>query len=462
MQLNVARKYEEFTEGGSPAALHLTPLQELRRAVMSCLLWEDQFYESGESVGDRIKSLVAKTPADQVAEVAVEARSVHNLRHVPLLLAASLAKHGGSVVGRTIEQVVQRPDELAEFLSIYWSINPADKGKAPLSAQVKKGLARAFNKFNAYSLAKYNRDREVKLRDVMFLTHPKPEGGIRGYTKDTRRALKAEGLFRQDLNDSERLFAKLVDGAMEIPDTWETELSAGKDKKTTFERLLSEDKLGYLALLRNLRNMTEVGVDTIMVRQAILERKGARRVLPFRYVAAARACPQLEPFIDQALSEAISEMPVLPGKTAVLVDVSGSMSSPLSGKSDLTRLDAACALASLIHGDVRMFSFSDRMVEVPPRRGMAGVDALMKSQAHSGTALASAVHIANTQIPCDRLIVITDEQATDGRVPAPAAKRAYMVNVASYRNGVGYGPWTHIDGFSEGVLRWIHAVENDA
>jgi 60 kDa SS-A/Ro ribonucleoprotein len=144
------------------------------------------------------------------------------------------------------------------------------------------------------------------------------------------------------------------------------------------------------------------------------------------------------------------------------VDVSGSMNQKLSSKSDLTRMDAAAALASLVHGHVRMFSFSDAVVEVPPRRGMAGVDAIIRSQPHYCTELAHAIAVLNQQVPHDRLIVITDEQATDRRVPAPVARHAYMVNVASNRNGVGYGKWTHIDGFSESIFRFIQEAERDA
>ncbi len=184
---------------------------------------------------------------------------------------------------------------------------------------------------------------------------------------------------------------------------------------------------------------------------------GARRVLPFRYVAAARACPQLEPVIDSALSEAITEIEPLVGKTIVLVDVSGSMDAALSARSDLRRVDAAAALASVIYGDVRVFTFSSNLVEVPPRRGMAGVDAVVKSQPHSSTLLGAAVTDINT-LPHDRLIVVTDEQSHD-RVPGPAAKHAYMINVASNKNGVGYGRWTHLDGFSEQILRWIAEYE---
>jgi len=148
------------------------------------------------------------------------------------------------------------------------------------------------------------------------------------------------------------------------------------------------------------------------------------------------------------------------GRTVVMVDVSGSMDDRLSSKSDLTRKDAAATLAAILPGDIRMFSFANNVIEVPPRRGMAGVDALVKSQS-GGTRLFDAIALINREVPYDRLIVITDEQDTGGAVrtcPDPIGK-GYMVNVASNRNGVGYGKWTHIDGFSEGILRWMREVE---
>jgi hypothetical protein len=85
------------------------------------------------------------------------------------------------------------------------------------------------------------------------------------------------------------------------------------------------------------------------------------------------------------------------------------------------------------------------------------VDAIVRSQPHGGTLLGQAVERIN-RLPHDRLIVVTDEQSHDA-VPAPKAGRAYMVNVASARNGVGYGDWTRIDGFSEAVLRYIREQE---
>lgn len=238
----------------------------------------------------------------------------------------------------------------------------------------------------------------------------------------------------------------------------EVALSTGADKKETFERLLHEGNLGYLALLRNLRNMTQAGVAPALINSAIIARKnGAQRVLPFRYVAAARIVPQFEPALDTALCAAIAELPVFSGATAILVDVSGSMDWALSQKSDMKRIDAAAALGAIIPGNIRLFTFSNSIKEVPPRRGMAGVDAIVQSQPHGGTALGAAVSWINTNVKAERLIVITDEQSQD-RVPPPAM-RGYMINVASAQNGVGYGEWTHLDGFSKNVLRFIQEVE---
>lgn len=443
MRLNLKVKNTEFTHEGAPAA-RINVEQQLRRSMLSCFLWEKEFYEDGVAIADRIVDLAGKVAPEVLAALAVEARTKFHLRHVPLLLLDVLATTGAGtrLVSDTIVNTIQRADELAEFLAIYWR-----NGKQPLSAQVKKGLARAFQKFSAYQLAKYNRDGEIKLRDVMFLTHPKP--------RDEEQKL---------------VFNKLANNALEPPDTWEVALSSGADKKTTWERLLREGKLGYLALLRNLRNMTSVGVDVELIRDAILARKGADRVLPFRYVAAARACPQLEREIDKALLAAIEELPPLHGTTVVLVDVSSSMNYNLSDKSDLRRIDAAATLAGMIGGRVRMFSFSERLVEVAPRRGMAAVDAILNSQPRGGTHLFDAVKELNDMVKYDRLVVITDEQAVGAKLghflqgktaslPNPTAL-GYMINVASAENGVGYGRWTHIDGFSEAVLKFI--IEHEA
>lgn len=432
-QLNIAIDRRTFTHEGGPAFPHLNALQELRRSVMSCFLWEDQFYESGASIADRIREGAAKVDLNALADLAIEARTKMNLRHAPLWLLLSLIERGRGQPGVSdvISIVIQRADEMGELLAMYWAAKPA---KHMVPAQLRKGLARALPKFNEYQLAKYDRDGAVKIRDVLRLARPTPTNA-----------------------EQAALWKRAVKRELVTPDTWEVALSGGADKKATFERLIREGQLGYLALLRNLRNMAHAGCDPDLVSEAIIARKGgAQRVYPFRYVAAARAAPQFERAIDVALQAAIVELPVLPGKTIVLVDVSGSMSDKLSAKSDLRRVDAAAALASIIPGDLRVFVFNTEMRELPARKGMAGVDAITQFVG-GGTYLGAAVQAINA-IPHDRLIVITDEQFAD-RVPDPVVKHAYMINVASFKNGVGYGKWTHIDGFSENVIRFIQDIE---
>lgn len=442
-RLNTAKKAaKQFTHEGGKAQ-NINAVEQLRRSVMSCLLWEDSFYEDGQSIAERIKKAAEAVPASKLAEIAIEARTKMNLRHVPLLLLSTLCKTGAgtSLVSDTFPQVICRADELTEFVAVHAQQNgvTTDKVKKTLSAQAKKGLAKAFKKFDAYALGKYNRDGAVKLRDVLFLAHPKP-----------------------DSDEQAALWKSLIDGTLESPDTWEVALSGGADKKDTFERLIKEGKLGYFALLRNLRNMDAAGVDPFLIQKAISARKGgAEKILPFRYIAAARAVPKYEPVLDQAMAYSIDNLPKLSGHTVVLVDVSGSMDYKLSAKSDLKRIDAAAALASIVNSDsLQVFTFSYNLVECPPRRGMAGVDSIIKSQPHGGTQLRLALEHLNSKVKYDRIIVITDEQSADGAVSPIKGAKGYMINVASYQNGVGYRQWTHIDGFSENVLRFIHELES--
>lgn len=463
MRINSKTKSHPKTHGGAPAARGLTDLQKLRRSVMSCLLWEDTFYEDGQSITDRIKEHAENVDPGALGSVALEARNSMHLRHVPLLLCSILSRTGkGSwEVGEVIRGCVKRADEIPELLAIHAKLNNTtpDNLKKHITAQMKRGLGLAFRNFDEHQLAKYDRAGPITLRDAMRLVHPRPESANQSY-----------------------LWKRLLDGKLKTPDTWEVNLSKSEhgqkktdeEKREVWERMLHEEKLGYMALLRNLRNMEDVGVDRSLINSAILARKGARNVLPFRYVAAAREAKSFSQSIDTALQEAISYLPKLPGTTVVLVDVSGSMvGTPVSKKSKMDRMTAASTLASMFNcEDIRVFTFSNKCVEVPPYRGLAGVEAIRRSQPHGGTAIDEAIEYINSRIHAkikhDRIIVITDEQAT-GRlgffcgsrpVPDPVVDKAYFLNVGTYENGVGYGRWTHIDGFSENVIRYIVELES--
>lgn len=406
--------------------------EELTRIALTAMLWEDSFYEKGSKTAERLAAAIHSCDGKEVVEIAIRSREEFKLRHVPLLMARELCRHKDrKYAASLIERIVQRADELSEFCAIYWK----DK-REPLSAQAKKGLARAFRKFDAYQLSKYNRDNAVKLRDVLFLCCPKP--------KDEEQAAT---------------WKKLVDGTLESPDTWEVELSASKDKKASWTRLLQEKKLGALALLRNLRNMTQAGIDPTLISDAL---KTARfsRVLPFRFIAAAKENPQLEPLLEEPMLRAAEGFEKLPGRTVLLIDVSGSMDYPLSAKSKMQRMDTACGLAILARElceSVRVFAFSDSLAEIPARRGYALRDAIVHSMPHSGTYLGNAVQWVNKNAGYDRILVITDEQSHD-IVPNPVGK-GYLMNVASYDKTVNFGGWTTINGFSEAALQYIGAAE---
>ena len=242
-------------------------------------------------------------------------------------------------------------------------------------------------------------------------------------------------------------------------------MSAGKDKRETWERLLREGKVGGMAVLRNLRLMLAAGVPPKLVAERL--EKGIARALPFRFVTAARYAPKLEEAIEKAMLKAIAGFETLPGVTGLVVDVSGSMDAAITRKSETSRIDAAAGLAILLRGNAEEFcaaTFSDDCVAVPPRHGFALRDAIVQSQAHSGTYLKRALiklQASQEWSEVDRVIVITDEQSHDGILPAWTEK-AYVVNVAPYKNGISYGNgWTHIDGWSERVLDYILAMETE-
>jgi hypothetical protein len=409
--------------------------RQLKRVTLAAMLWEKQFYLDGKSHAESVKELVAKVNPSKVEALAEEARTKFKLRHIPLLLARELARHG-KLQATALTNVIQRPDEMSEFLSIYWQ-----EGKTAVSNQVKKGLAACFNKFNEYQLAKWNKNSAaIKLRDVMFLSHPKPQ-----------TAQQAE------------LFKRIAADTLATPDTWETQLSSGADKCETFTRLMQEKKLGALAFLRNLRNMRDSGVSDALIR-SYAQTVDVSRVLPFRYIAAARIVPQYEDMLETMMFRSLANHQKIPGKTVLVIDVSGSMfGTKISAKSDLDRFDAAAALAILcreVCEQVEIYSFSDNAVRVAPRRGFALREAISSSQRHTGTLLGRAMQTINANGGYDRCIVFTDEQSYD----RPGAPRGlgYVVNVASYENGVNHQAWTEINGFSEAVVDYIQALEQEA
>lgn len=473
MKTNVRRT--EITPGfttheGAPAVKESAE-KELRRTVSCLLLFEDNFYESGKAVAKRIDDLCAQVSIKFICDLAVRARGHLKLRHAPLYLMVQALKKPGTpeqrnLIGQAISEVIQRADELAEVIAIYLKVN----GNRKFPRQLKAGVAKAFTKWNAYHLGKWNRDGAVKLKDALFISHAKP--------KDDEQAA---------------LWKRLIDGTLESPQTWEVMLSEstgkGKTKAQAWEEVIDlwiddEHVKNHMAILRNLRNITDAGVSKEhmnKVKECFKHKSWAKsRLLPFRFIAAAKHAPRLEEHLGYALLISGSGLAKMPGRTLVVVDVSGSMTGALGGKTQMSRVDAASALAMLMReqsedptvyataGDDNSRRHATAIV--PPRRGFSLASAItdqMNKLGGGGIFLVQCMDYISKQEKeaFDRVIVITDEQDCDIGVKASGAKKLapnnYIINVGVYEPALpvtGAG-WTRISGMSERVVDWIMEEE---
>ncbi|HEY4288158.1 MAG TPA: TROVE domain-containing protein [Puia sp.] len=328
---------------------------ELYSAVATTML-SDTIYETTDERIERILSLIPLVKPQFVARLAVYARMEMNLRSVPVVLATALAgiHRGDNLVSKTIRKVVQRPDEILEILAYYQVSNKRTAAKKlnRMSKQVQKGLAEAFNRFDEYQFAKYNKDKEIKLRDALFLVHPK--------AKDEKQQL---------------LFDKIANKELAIPYTWETELSAlGQNgfanavaKKSAlaakWEELIDSGKLGYMALLRNLRNILEAEVSKDHIEKIgvfLSDEQSVRysRQLPFRYLAAYRELKTVQSgyrghlmdVLEKALQKSIATMPAFSFDSRIVIacDVSGSMQKPVSAKSKVLLYDIGLLMGMML------------------------------------------------------------------------------------------------------------------
>ncbi len=441
--------------GGAGAfAAKQTDIQALRRITLANLLWEDCAYVDGKKLADEIARLIPLCNPQDVANLAIECRLVQKLRHTPLYIASEMCKHDAhrAFVGDVLPVIITRADMITDFLAIYWK-----DGKRPLANQAKRGLAAAFHNFDEYQFAKYDRDSAIKLRDVMFLCHPKANG-------------EAE----------EELFRKIAERSLAVPDTWEVALSAGADKRATWTRLIETGKIGGLAFLRNMRNMKYAHVDMDVILSGLAHLRGAM-LLPLDYLKAARYAPEFQTQIEDKMIDSYAHLPKLPGKTLFIVDVSGSMGSTTSSGTNFTRLDQACAMAMLAANQCESFKLvatagddgakkgAHKWIEYP-KKGFGLADQIFETRSQigwGGIFTRQVLEWSKNKFDgekFDRIIVFSDSQDCDypdRRTPMPFGKYNYICDVSAHQNGVNYrGKWTaEISGWSEHFITYIAALE---
>lgn len=377
-------------------AFPLTAEYELYTAIVTTSL-STSFYEKDTTRLERIQKLIKKCNPVFVAKLAVYARNEMHMRSVPLVLIVELAKiySGDSLISKMITNVIQRADEITELLAYYQMANNRNDVKKlnRLSKQIQKGLAVSFNKFDEYQLAKYNRDGVVKLKDALFLVHP-----------------KAKDDAQQDL------FNKIVNNTLQTPYTWETELSQlgqikfydelEKQKAFTekWEELIDSNKIGYMALMRNLRNILEAKVsgshimkvcDYLANEKAVLNSKQ----LPFRFLSAFRELKDIDSKYTSMVLDALETAVMISAQnikgfdvnTSVVVacDVSGSMQQPISPKSKVLLYDIGLMLGMLIQSrcqNVVSGMFGDRwkIINMPKRSVLSNVNEYYKREGEVG------------------------------------------------------------------------------
>lgn len=376
---------------------------ELYRLASTCFL-EDKFYETAKDQMVRIKSLVSKTDRSFVLSLANYCRNFLNLRSISVLLLVLAAmkqdnpKEPKGIVTKYVSKIVKRADEITEVFSCYLGLNGGKKHNFPNS--LKNGLALALNNFDEYSLGKYKQGtKSVKLKDIVKLVRPKPK----------------------DENQSS-LFKKVVNDTLDVPDTWETYISKNGSNKENWEHIAP--KMGFMAMLRNLRNFTTHGavsaVDLAVSNLTDAKEVSRSRQLPFRFVTAEREVSdnRLKDALRTALNLSVSNMTKLHGKTAIFVDLSGSMRSRLSRNSTMNCREIASLLAAMtrsICDDVIVIAYGDRAEEIfisehdSILTNKQRIDAVNVGNSTHAYKAVQILKDGNTQV--DRIVVLSDEQS---------------------------------------------------
>ncbi len=511
MKFNRSTKGSRVTTNYMGAtAYKMSAEMELYTAVATCMV-DDSYYEKAADRLERIKALVARCPVSFTAKLAVYARREMNLRSVPVILAVELARvHAGDdLVSKVIRNIVLRADEIKEVLAYYQVSNGRlhTKKLNRLSKQVQKGLAQAFNRFDEYQFAKYNTASEVKLKDALFLVHPK--------AKDEAQ---------------QQIFNRIVAGTLDTPYTWETELSAvGKQYfasetekaaaiTETWDALVLSKRLGYMALLRNLRNLFYYCSPQAFAAalEQLTNEKLIRtsRQMPFRYLSAFKEIEKIQQLystpkpvqqkakqvmaaLEQALTTSCANIPVQQGVTAILSDNSGSMFGDIAGKSLVsamskrTTADIANLFAVLYWNQspgAYIGLFGDKLVNPQLSRTESVFENFTRINKAARTCGPSTERgifeymqqLIRTRQVVDRIVVFSDCQVGKGckwfdnngnrgenfnqlleqyRLIHPSVK-VYSIDLKGYGNTMVAEDAVLVSGWSERIFDMIAAVEN--
>ena len=368
----------------------------------------DTFYRSSNDTLVKLTELLSKVSPEFAAKAAIFARDEFGMRSITHALAGELTSYvsGQEWAKEFYNKVVVRPDDMTEILAYYIS-KKTDSSNPKFPNSLKKGFAKAFDKFDDYQIAKYkNEKKEVKLVDVVNLVHPVP-------SSKNKTSLK-----------------KLIDGELKSSGTWESKLSqAGQEasskeelaemKADAWRELITERKIGYFALLRNLRNILSQAPELVTLACELLVDENMiskSRVLPFRFKTAydeimkldsSKTTREVVMALDKALDLSVKNVPVFDGETLVVIDTSGSM----SGKpSEIASLFGAI-LAKSNNCDVMTFDTTARYETYRPNDSVMSIRDSFKFRG-GGTNLHNIFKVANKSY--ENIIILSDFQGWIG------------------------------------------------
>jgi hypothetical protein len=483
---------------------------ELFLLAVSNMVGEDTFYEAGRERDSRYVQLVrAATAADPewTARFLGWLRGEGNMRSASLVGAAEFAKArldtGETGMSRqVVASVLQRADEPGEMLA-YWT---STYGRA-VPKPVKRGIADAVCRlYDERSLLKYDGESKgFRFGDVIDLVHPAAKADWQGdlfqHALDRRHGrdnpiperlamiqARADLMAMPVSGRGNFLYRELTPLLRGAGMTWEALAGwlQGPMGAAAWQAVIPT--MGYMALLRNLRNFDQAGVTDevaaiVATKLADPDQVAKSRQFPMRFLSAYRAAPSLRwawP-LEQATTLAVANIPALPGRTLILVDTSSSMDAGFSKDGTLMRWDAAAVFGIALgsrcaQGDVVSFSSAQRYIgdpsgartkEYPLQRGESLLKSVERWKAGGyflggGTDTAGAVrrHFAGH----DRVVILTDEQAAYGDVgqSLPASVPLYTWNLAGYRHGhapSGRGNRHTFGGLTDQAFRMIPLLE---
>ena len=389
------------------------------------------------------------------------------LRSVSHLLAAVTGRHAPAYAKAAIRAAARRPDDLCGILSDYKRIY----GK-PFPNALRKGLAETFRTFDADSLARYRGGRgSVTLRDLVRICHPAPENEVQ-----------------------EKLFRRIARGELAAPFSWQTELSARGNTREVWDELIRSGELGYFDMLRNLRSMFRTGADVGPVLAVLSDPARAKEaeLFPYRIYSAYLALKregfltaEAEQALEKAAMASVAGLPRIPGRTLIVVDVSGSMREKVSPRSSVTWADLAgfCAsTAGFLCERSTTFRFSSAKDSHPGYVVYEGMNGGLLETANGTVSLPGALtdmHLPfrwaleedRDPAPLDRMIFLSDNQCNVGKLSLHEDMEKYRREKnpelwihAVDLQGRGAGPFRGerfnlLAGWSSSLFRLIPMVE---